>query len=81
MSRIGKELYKLQLHCWVHFPISRIAELLKLKIRGWINYYGKFRKSEMRKVFRVLNLRLAKWVSNKYRRFRRKHWYYANKYL
>ena len=81
MSRIGKELYKLQLHRWVHFPISRIAELLKLKIRGWINYYGKFRKSEMRKVFRVLNLRLAKWVSNKYRRFRRKHWYYAYKYL
>ena len=81
MSRIGKELYKLQLHRWVHFPISRIAELLKLKIRGWINYYGKFRKSEMRKVFRVLNLRLAKWVSNKYRRFRRRHWYYAYKYL
>lgn len=81
MSRIGKELYKLQLHRWVHFSISRIAELLKLKIRGWINYYAKFRKSEMRKVFRVLNLRLAKWVSNKYRRFRRKHWYYAYKYL
>jgi len=81
MSRIGRELYKLQLHRWVHFPISRIAELLKLKIRGWINYYSKFRKSEMRKVFRVLNLRLAKWVSNKYRRFRRKHWYYAYKYL
>jgi len=81
MSRIGRELYKLQLHRWVHFPISRIAELLKLKIRGWINYYSKFRKSEMRKVFRVLNLRLAKWVSNKYRWFRRKHWYYAYKYL
>lgn len=81
MSRIGKELFELQLHRWVHFPISRIAELLKLKIRGWINYYGKFRKSEMRKVFRVLNLRLAKWVSNKYRRFRRKHWYFAYKYL
>jgi RNA-directed DNA polymerase len=81
MSRIGKELSKLQLHRWIHFPISRIAELLKLKIRGWINYYGKFRKSEMRKVFRVLNLRLAKWVSNKYRRFRRRHWYYAYKYL
>jgi RNA-directed DNA polymerase len=81
MSRIGKELFELQLHRWVHFPISRIAELLKLKIRGWINYYGKFRKSEMRKVFRVLNLRLAKWVSNKYRRFRRRHWYYAYKYL
>jgi RNA-directed DNA polymerase len=46
-------------HRWVHFPIIRIAELLKLKIRGWINYYGKFRMSEMRKVFRLLHIRLG----------------------
>ncbi|WP_316932843.1 group II intron maturase-specific domain-containing protein, partial [Alkaliflexus imshenetskii] len=46
--------------------------LLEPKIRGWINYYGKFRFSEMRKVFRVLNFRLMMWVRNKYRRFRKK---------
>ena len=27
---------------------------MKLKIQGWINYYGKFRMSEMRKVFRFV---------------------------
>ena len=32
---------------------------MKLKIRGWINYYGKFRMSEMRKVFRLLHIRLG----------------------
>lgn len=61
--------------------ISRIGQLLKLKIRGWINYYGKFRMSEMRKLFRLLHLRIAKWVRNKYKRFRRKHWFFAYKYL
>lgn len=81
ISRISGELSKMEIHRWVRFPISRIAILLKHKIRGWLNYYGKFRLSEMRKVFRVLHLRLAKWVSNKYRRFRRKHWYFAYKYL
>lgn len=81
ISRITEELYKLTIHRWVHFPISRIAVLLNPKIRGWINYYSKFRKSELRKLFRAVNLRLMKWVRNKYRKFRRRHWYIAYKFL
>jgi group II intron reverse transcriptase/maturase len=81
IARIGDELFRLKIHRWVHFPISRIAELLNPKIRGWLNYYSKFRKSEMRKLFRVVNLRLTKWVRNKYRKFRRRHWYFAFKFL
>ncbi|WP_317126400.1 group II intron maturase-specific domain-containing protein, partial [Pedobacter changchengzhani] len=80
-SRIAKELNKMNFHRWVQFPLSKIAELLKLKIRGWINYYGKFRMSEMRKLFRVLHTRLTKWIRNKYRRFRKKPWYVGYKYL
>jgi group II intron reverse transcriptase/maturase len=81
IARITDALRKLEIHRWVHFPLSRIAELLKSKIRGWLNYYAKFRKSELRKLFRVVNLRLAKWVRNKYRKFRRRHWFLAYKYL
>jgi|SRR3989304_4134800 len=81
IARISEELFKLKIHRWVHFPLSRIAELLKSKLRGWLNYYSKFRKSEMRKLFRVVNFRLAKWVRNKYRKFRRRHWYNAYRYL
>jgi RNA-directed DNA polymerase len=81
IARITDELVKLNIHRWVHFPLSRIAELLKSKILGWLNYYAKFRKSELRKLFRVVNLRLAKWVRNKYRKFRRRHWFLAYKYL
>lgn len=81
IARISKELFKLKLHRWVHFPISKIAEILNPKLRGWIQYYSKFRKSELRKLFRVVNLRLTKWVRNKYRKFRRRHWYNAYKCL
>jgi len=81
IARISEELFRMKIHRWVHFPLSRIAELLKSKIRGWLNYYSKFRKSELRRLFRVVNRRLAKWVRNKYRKFRRRHWYYAYKYL
>lgn len=80
-QRIGWELYKLKIHRMVHVPLSKIAEILKAKTHGWINYYGKFRLSEMRKVFRVLNFRLARMVRSKYRRFRNRHWYESYKFL
>ena len=81
INRIGAELFRLKIHRWVHFSLSKIAEILKPRLQGWINYYSKFRKSEMRKLFRVVNLRLSKWVRNKYRKFRRRHWFLAYKYL
>jgi RNA-directed DNA polymerase len=81
IARITQELRKLKIHRWVHFSLSRIAELLRSRLRGWINYYSKFRTSEMRQLFRVLNLRINEWVRNKYRKFRRRHWYFAYRYL
>ena len=81
IARINEVLRKLKIHRWTYFSLSRVGELLKSKIRGWLNYYSKFRKSELRHLFRDLNKRLAKWVSNKYRRFRRRHWYFAYKHL
>ena len=80
-KRINKLCFKLKIHRMTHFNIYQIAGMLRSKITGWINYYGKFRKSEMRGMFRVLNFRLGLWVRNKYRRFRKKPWYCAYKWL
>jgi RNA-directed DNA polymerase len=80
-KRIGDECYKLKLHRMVHLTLDKLALILEAKTRGWIYYYGKFRMSELRRAFRTLNMRLAHWVRNKYRRFRRKHWYFAYKWL
>ena len=80
-KRICETVFKLRIHRMVHLSIDKIALILKSKIRGWINYYGKFRKSALRGVFRILNFRLALWVRNKYRRFRKKHPYFAYLWL
>jgi RNA-directed DNA polymerase len=80
-KRIGQTLYKLKIHRMVQFSLQDIALKLEPKIRGWISYYGKFRLSEMRKVFRVINYRLMLWVGNKYRRFRKKIKIHAFKWL
>jgi RNA-directed DNA polymerase len=66
-KRILGEIKKLAIHKWVDKDIHFLANALAPKIRGWINYYGKFRLSEMHPVFRSLNKRLARWIRNKYR--------------
>jgi RNA-directed DNA polymerase len=81
IARITKVLFETSFHRWVHFSISKIAALLSSRLRGWLNYYAPFRKSELRKLFRVVNMRLAKWVRNKYRKFRRRHWMQSYRYL
>jgi len=80
-KRINKLCFKMKIHRLTHLSIYQIAGMLRSKIIGWINYYGKFRKSEMGSMFRLLNFRIARWVRNKYRRFRKKHWYTAYKWL
>jgi len=80
-KRISEECFKLKVHRMVHLTLDKIAEILRSKTRGWINYFGKFRRSDMHGVFRTLNYRLAMWVRNKHRRFRRKRISYAFKWL
>jgi len=66
-TRILDELRKMAIHKWVKYDIHGLASVLSAKIRGWLNYYGKFRISEMQKVFRLLNIRIAKWARQKYK--------------
>lgn len=50
--------------------LEQIAELFNPQQRGWINYYGKFRKYMLRRVFKIFNKRLLKWAIKRYKRFK-----------
>ena len=69
-SKIVDEIRKTNLHRWTTARIEDIAEVLNPKIRGWINYYGKYRKWELNRTLRRLHQRLAKWLLNKYKRLK-----------
>lgn len=47
--------------------IMEIADELLPRLRGWINYYGKFRESELRKVFTPMNVQIGKLYAKKYK--------------
>jgi hypothetical protein len=63
---------QLKINRMVHINIQKIAEILAPKLRGIIQYYGHFNKTGLKRAMRLVNLRLIKWVINKYRRYRRK---------
>jgi group II intron reverse transcriptase/maturase len=48
-----------------------IVTLLNDKIRGWIQYYDKFRYRTLTSVFHRLHNRLAKWIMKRFKRFKR----------
>ena len=59
--------------------LEDLAELVNPKVRGWMNYYGRFYRSKCIQVLRHLNGALAAWARRKYKRLRRRerasmHW-------
>ena len=52
--------------------LEDLAQLTNPVVRGWMNYYGRFYRSKCVQVLRYLNLALARWARQKYKRFRRR---------
>lgn len=71
-KRILETLRQTSFHRWTSATIESIAAELNPQLRGWINYYGKFRPSSMSFIFRCFYQRLIKWVMNRYKSLRNK---------
>jgi len=71
-KKIGTTIRKMNFHKWTSGNIDVIAKSLNPKVRGWLNYYGKFRPSDLGFIMFGINQRLVKWISNRYKRYRNK---------
>ena len=69
-KRIAEKLEELKVEKMTFKRIVGIAQKLNPMIRGWINYYGKYRISSLHKVFRLLNQRLVRWARKRYKRYK-----------
>jgi len=72
MKHIVTEIKKYNIHRSTGKELSGIAQRLDSQLRGWIQYFSKFRPSALQEVFSVLNDRLVHWYTNKYKRYRRR---------
>jgi len=52
--------------------LEDISNWMNPIIQGWINYYGKYNRSELYKVWRHFNQTLIAWAMKKYKRLRKR---------
>ena len=70
MTKILEELRSSGFQNWTTRSIEEIAEYFNPKIRGWLRYYGRFRKRHLHKIFKLFHKRLITWLSRRYKRFK-----------
>jgi group II intron reverse transcriptase/maturase len=69
-KRIADKLGELEIEKLSFKSVVGIAQFLNPMIRGWVNYYGKYRGYELSKVFRLLRIRIVRWARKRYKRYR-----------
>lgn len=69
-TRIATYFRQRKIHRASGAELQELAIQLAPKTRGWINYFGKFRKWSMYPLFQLLHARLVKWLMAKYKRYR-----------
>lgn len=66
----GKTVRRWRVHRKTTLDLADIAEWLNPIVRGWMNYYGTFYRSEMYGLLRRINTYLMRWARRKYKRLR-----------
>ena len=51
--------------------IGELANMYNAKIRGWINYYGKYGRNQLRETLYEIDKDLIQWARRKYKRLKR----------
>lgn len=72
LKSLRQQVRQSEVRNWTNLELSDIARRFNSKVRGWLNYFGRFRRSELYPLLRHFNLTLIAWVMAKYKRFRRR---------
>jgi RNA-directed DNA polymerase len=70
-KRIGREIRRWRLHRRSDMTLTDLAAAINVIVRGWINYYGRFYRSQLVRLLRRINDYLVRWARWKYKRPRR----------
>ncbi len=69
-KKVREEVRKWKIHRRTDLSLEELAEWSNLVIRGWVNHYGKFYRSQLDDVLKCIDLDLAKWAQRKYKELR-----------
>ncbi len=67
---IVAEVRNWHIHRMSHLELADLSRMFNPKIRGWVNYYGRYYPTALWRTFAGLNRRLVRWTRGKYKRYR-----------
>ncbi len=69
-KKIRDEIRGWKLHRCTAQSIQDLARMINPKLRGWVNYYGRFMPSALRPIERHVGQSLVRWACRKYQKLR-----------
>jgi group II intron reverse transcriptase/maturase len=70
IKKMSGQVKSWRLHALTGHTIGEIARAINPVIRGWMQYYGTFYRTELYPLLRRINSFLVRWMRKKYRRLR-----------
>lgn len=59
-----------RIHTRTRHDLDELATAINPIVAGWMNYYGRFYRSQMYPLLQRINTYLMRWAGNKYKRLR-----------
>ena len=72
LTFISRTIRRWTLHHHSDKSLQNLAETYNPYIRGWINYYGNFYRTQLRQTLQRIDLYVIRWARRKFKRLRRK---------
>ena len=70
LDKMSAEVRSWRLHRRTDLTWEQLADWIAPVIRGWMNYYGRYRKSQLYSLLARINHHIQQWIRAKYRRLR-----------
>ena len=68
LKKISREVRSWRIHRRTGHTFVQLAREINPIVRGWMNYYGAFYRTELHDLLRRINAYLVRWIRRKYKR-------------
>jgi group II intron reverse transcriptase/maturase len=69
-KKMGEAIRSWRIHLRTTTDLAELAKWINPVVRGWMNYYGKFYRTELHALLRRINTYLVRWARRKFKRLR-----------
>ncbi len=70
LKKMSQQVRRWRIHTRTRHNLNELAALINPVVAGWMNYYGRFYRSQMYPLLQRINTYLMRWAGKKYRRLR-----------